>query len=480
MSFVTRTRASNHLPVVWGLLIATASLLQFVEAVRAQETERPSLVDSDWCIQYPSDGRGPDGRWITLPPPPFALGAFIFDSLRNRILAFGGLNDGPSDETWALSFDNPSGWFPIATAGNPPSARFGHTAIYEPLQDQMVVFGGTDGVLDFNDVWTLDLSSAPAWTQIPILGDSPPARYDHTAILEPVGERMVIFGGIDQSSSLGDAWTLSLVPGSRGVWTSVGEAAPSPRQRSDQTAAYVPFTRSMLVFGGDDGSEYMNDLWGLSFQEEPSWFTITPAVTPLEARAGHAAAYDKRRDRLVVVGGCDGQTCFQDTWQFSVPYRKWFRLFPSDEPPPARAWHGAIYNVDKDQIIVLSGNRDGTGADARILQFPRFNPVTCPEKAESSQGPVSTAPAWLSAPNPNVPPVALRLVLQEPADVRLDLFDSAGRHVRTLLDGALPSGTHAVSWDGMDATGRNLASGVFFARAEVGGTIVSSRFTLVK
>ena len=60
-------------------------------------------------------------------------------------------------------------------SGTPPSARDGHTAIYDPVRDRMVVFGGDDGALR-NDVWALTLSGSPAWSALAPVGTPPSAR----------------------------------------------------------------------------------------------------------------------------------------------------------------------------------------------------------------------------------------------------------------------------------------------------------------
>ena len=42
------------------------------------------------------------------------------------------------------------------------------------------------------------------------------------------------------------------------------------------------------------------------------------------------------------------------------------------------------------------------------------------------------------------------------------MYDSGGRLVRVLVDGHWTAGEHAVAWDGRDAGGREVASGVYF------------------
>ena len=72
----------------------------------------------------------------------------------------------------------------------------------------------------------------------------------------------------------------------------------------------------------------------------------------------------------------------------------------------------------------------------------------------------------LAGPQPCRTEAALRLDL--PADGNLDLvvLDLQGRRVRSLMRGAIPTGTHPVRWDLRDENGSRVASGVYFASAQ--------------
>jgi hypothetical protein len=59
--------------------------------------------------------------------------------------------------------------------------------------------------------------------------------------------------------------------------------------------------------------------------------------------------------------------------------------------------------------------------------------------------------------------------------VRVDVFDVAGRRVRTLVDAFQPGGGHSVRWDGRDSTGRTVASGVYLVRLAAGADRETSR-----
>ncbi len=89
---------------------------------------------------------------------------------------------------------------------------------------------------------------------------------------------------------------------------------------------------------------------------------------------------------------------------------------------------------------------------------------------QTAVGETPAAPAWLGDawPNPFSGATTLPFGLREDAAVRLEIFDAAGRRVRTLFRGARGAGEYRVAWDGADDRGRPVASGVYFARLVAG------------
>jgi hypothetical protein len=85
-----------------------------------------------------------------------------------------------------------------------------------------------------------------------------------------------------------------------------------------------------------------------------------------------------------------------------------------------------------------------------------------------------------AAPNPTTGNTTIGFALPRACNVRLDLFDITGRCVRTLADWAMPAGTNQVVWDGRDAKGRPVASGVYFYRLEAEGFTAARRLVLAR
>jgi flagellar hook assembly protein FlgD len=74
----------------------------------------------------------------------------------------------------------------------------------------------------------------------------------------------------------------------------------------------------------------------------------------------------------------------------------------------------------------------------------------------------------------------VRFELEQAGEVRVGVYDVAGRPVRRLHSGRLDAGRHALSWDGTDQNGRPVASGIYYSRLEAGGRVQSLPMTLVK
>lgn len=96
--------------------------------------------------------------------------------------------------------------------------------------------------------------------------------------------------------------------------------------------------------------------------------------------------------------------------------------------------------------------------------------------------PVPQPPALVvtAAPNPFNPTVALSIHVRSRGVLRVRLFDARGALVDTLHHGIVEAGDHRVMWDGEDRTGRDAASGIYFAIVEGAGMKVVKKLSLVR
>jgi hypothetical protein len=106
-------------------------------------------------------------------------------------------------------------------------------------------------------------------------------------------------------------------------------------------------------------------------------------------------------------------------------------------------------------------------------------PVPCFASGVDDTPPARTT-LYQNYPNPFNPTTVISFDLAKPGYVRLDVFDVAGRRVATLVDGNQPAGTAEVAWNGGDANGRPVSSGVYFYRLLADGMAQTKKMVLLK
>ena len=83
-------------------------------------------------------------------------------------------------------------------------------------------------------------------------------------------------------------------------------------------------------------------------------------------------------------------------------------------------------------------------------------------------------------PNPFNSATTIRYRLEAPGRVRLEVFDIQGQKVKTLADGDAGPGAYQVEWDGTDASGNPVATGVYLARLQKGKASLVHKMLLLK
>jgi hypothetical protein len=86
-----------------------------------------------------------------------------------------------------------------------------------------------------------------------------------------------------------------------------------------------------------------------------------------------------------------------------------------------------------------------------------------------------------NSPNPFNPITVIEYSATRGADVRLKVYDSSGRLVRTLIDEICgESAYRAVIWNGDNDVGQPLSSGIYFALLESGGERETRKMVLLR
>lgn len=249
-------------------------------------------------------------------PSPRSGHAMAFDTLRARMVLFGGADQtGPLGDTWGW---DGSSWTQLSAVG--PSPRTGNAVAFDSQRGRVVLFGGGGNA----DTWEWDGS---AWLP-QLFAVGPPGRTSHVMAYDSQRGRTVLFGGRDASgTNLGDTWEWNGVAWVLGPGT-------GPVDRSLYCMAYDEVRGRTILAGGVSAPTSITVLWLNPFTSQwvPYSFPVTPypgnawswdgttwSAIAGPTRAAHAMTYDAARERFIIHGGELHTTVVSNPGGFVVP-----------------------------------------------------------------------------------------------------------------------------------------------------------------
>lgn len=320
--------------------------------------------------------------WCGEGPGPRRASQLSVDAARHRLLLVGGTDGTYRDDVWSLSLDDLT-WSRMPSG---PLARGGHSMTIDPDGDALWLFGGTRPGTDLGDLWRFDLVT-DTWTELePACPSGCPApRSGASLVLDPAGDRLVLYGGWQSSPNTYEraAWTLDDLDGTP-VWNPIEPDSEAPQARYFHVAGYDPGAGEMVVFGGGANGSAFKDAFGLTLPPDgtaPRWHTLSP-TTGVTARDQVTVVLDD--GVLTAFGGfgsgsfpgaVDAGTHLADTWQREIGRRSRWRLAtPADESAVPVTREGTAYAHDDagHRLLVFGGlTGDTTLADTWTVDLSR-------------------------------------------------------------------------------------------------------------
>lgn len=273
----------------------------------------------------------------TLPSPRYGHVAIYDPNSNNMTIFGGGTGTpGPCvNDTWLLEgangTDGSPTWVEMSPPGTLPTERIHAAAVYDPNTNSMIVFGGNNCSKSyFNDVWVLSnangVGGTPAWTELAPSGTLPTTRESCSAVYDSVNNVLIIYGGDAGGTPLGDVWTLSNANGTGGTpqWTELSPTGTAPMARTGVQGIYDSVNNRMTVFGGFYKSVTLTDTWVLTFANgiggTPAWVQIKPTGTA-PSLGYYSAVYDSSADIMIVFAGSSSATKLSgDDHAFTLSY----------------------------------------------------------------------------------------------------------------------------------------------------------------
>ncbi|HPG38883.1 MAG TPA: FISUMP domain-containing protein [bacterium] len=83
-------------------------------------------------------------------------------------------------------------------------------------------------------------------------------------------------------------------------------------------------------------------------------------------------------------------------------------------------------------------------------------------------------------PNPFNPTTAISYQLAENSNVKLQIYDTLGRCIKTLVNSHQGAGEHSIVWNGTDDANNPVSSGIYFCRVMAGEMSLQKKMVLVR
>ena len=297
----------------------------------------------------------------------------IYDPVHNRMLLFGGHTSGGNvNDVWSLDLTS-NVWSMIPTVSTQiPAPRFTHICMFDSLNNRMLVWSGNGSVL-YNDVWAFNLSDS-TWHQLFPDGNvtgAPLKRYGVAAVFDPLNRNIISFAGFTTSGRFDDTWSFSV---DNQNWTDETNLI-FPLRRCLTSQSFAPDRREMIVYGGQSTGN-LNDLWTLNV-DGFNWTNHTPAFPPA-ARHFPSNVYCGN-GHVVIFGGNSlnqGNTAgaLNDLWAFSLISQTCDTIPQGSIKPSARYGHTSIYIPSQDKMIIFGG-QGVTSLNAETWQYTGISSV---------------------------------------------------------------------------------------------------------
>jgi hypothetical protein len=222
-----------------------------------------------------------EGRWFQAKvgtespsPAPRYGAAGAIDTAGTFVVSHGFTDEGRFSDSWRYD-PAAATWADITPADTEekPIERCLMRGVWDTVRNRLLMYGGQTTDTPFlDDLWAL---ASTGWQQLP-RSPNPDARNLYAMVFDDRRKRAILIGGRTPAGQMNDVW---LFDATDEFWTpaTVRTSRPSPRYGHD--AVWVAETSTILLFGGNDGTEDLNDIWQLTPPAE-DLEPIGPTPTP--------------------------------------------------------------------------------------------------------------------------------------------------------------------------------------------------------
>jgi len=184
--------------------------------------------------------------------------------------------------------------------------------------------------------------------------------------------------------------------------------------------------------------------WGSSNTNLPVTFTASPQM-PLHVMIDYYDTTVVVKPEMDLGGGSPDYVGTQLPFDFSYPTSSpLYTASTGGQPLGDLNWFGMTVGVANEEVL--------------------------PSKYE----------LYSNYPNPFNPTTNIRYSLPAPGNVKVEIFNTLGQLIHTVVDQYQNSGTHNVVWNGMDNSGNQVSTGVYIYKLTTSNFVSAKKMMLIK
>ena len=253
-----------------------------------------------------------------------------------------------ANNTWT-NMTNPS--------GEMPSPRCDHSMVYDSAHDRVILFGGYNDTKRFDDTWVYNYTDN-SWTNMTNpSGEMPSPRNSHSMVYDSAHDRVILFGGWDSGYN-DETWVYNYTDN---TWTNkTNPSVDKPISRSLHFMVYDSMNDRTILFGGYNGliSKTFDDTWVYNYADN-SWTNVTVSMGAKPSpRDSFSMVYDSTNDRTILFGGYNDpiSITFDDTWVYNYAKNSWTNVtINMGAKPISRDSLSMVYDSAHNRTILFGG-----------------------------------------------------------------------------------------------------------------------------
>lgn len=354
-----------------------------------------------------------------------------------KILAIGGYRErscelfDPLTETWTIT-------------DSVPTLRLDDHTVTELKDGRILISGGFMYSEDFSHILYLKNCEIynPDTESWGIADSLMTGRWGHTSVRLESGE-VLVAGGSTQNALR----TCEIYDPINNKWST----ATSMNESRSMPASILLTNGNVFISGGDSvGTKKSSEIFDVKNKE---WSYSTEMF---DYRSGHKIYFISNKNQLLIFGGADFQSTYEDTWEIYDP----INLTPvSRDTFPIKKINEAGNSIKlNDERIALIGGEEFEVTSLPI-RWPSkrchiLNLVTSVENLESIP---QDYQLFQNFPNPFNPITTISFYIPSSSNIRLEVYDIAGRLIKVLINSYKQQGYHEVEFNS-----EKLTSSVYF------------------